>query len=269
MNAPSAMELLVAVIDSGVNASHPHVGAIAGGRAFLPLLSSSPGAARRTSAEGEASWIEGDDVTDRIGHGTACAGAIREICPAARLLAVKVFDRDLTATSETLARALTWALARGARLCNLSLGVVPGLRDQGPLEDALDAAERLGALVVAARPPAGGAFDGSLLARRREILLAAPDASLPPDRIALFAGHDPAGPTVFLASPHARRIEGVPQARNLYGASLAAARLTGHAALAWPTTGPLSTESWRRTLHSVASAPDAGGASTGPRRRRE
>ena len=65
----------VAIIDSGVHAQHPHVGGVAGGVAIDP--------------EGHIS----DDFVDRLGHGTAVAGAIREKAAAAELYAVRVFDR--------------------------------------------------------------------------------------------------------------------------------------------------------------------------------
>ncbi len=51
----------VAIIDSGVNPAHPHVGGVAGG-------------ARISSSEADSS----NDYLDYIGHGTAVAGAIRE-----------------------------------------------------------------------------------------------------------------------------------------------------------------------------------------------
>ena len=49
----------VAVIDSGVNPTHPHVGGVAGGTAI--------------AADGSS----GDDYIDRLGHGTAVAAALR------------------------------------------------------------------------------------------------------------------------------------------------------------------------------------------------
>ena len=56
----------IAVIDSGIHEGHPHVGRIAGAVHFT------------------ADGVGGDPV-DRLGHGTAVAGAIREKVPEADL----------------------------------------------------------------------------------------------------------------------------------------------------------------------------------------
>ena len=94
----------VAVVDSGIAAGHPHVGGMVGGVSLLE--------------NGE----DPSDYRDRLGHGTAVAGAIREKAPDAELLAVRIFDRELKATAEVLARAISWAADHGVQLINLSLG---------------------------------------------------------------------------------------------------------------------------------------------------
>ncbi|MEO8028761.1 MAG: peptidase S8, partial [Bryobacteraceae bacterium] len=67
----------VAVVDSGIYPGHMHVGSVAGGVALTV-------------------FGESGDTIDRLGHGTAVAGAIREKLPDAELFAVKVFDRRLS-----------------------------------------------------------------------------------------------------------------------------------------------------------------------------
>ena len=62
----------VAIIDSGIAASHPHVGAVVDGVCIMP--------------DGLS-----PDFADRIGHGTAVAAAVRDAAPAAILIAVRVF----------------------------------------------------------------------------------------------------------------------------------------------------------------------------------
>src|SRR5579885_201632 len=89
----------VAILDSGVHADHPHVGGIAGGVAIV-----------------------GDDLVDRLGHGTAVAAVIREKSPDAEIFAVKIFHRKLATDAETLARAIDWCGANGMEWINLSLG---------------------------------------------------------------------------------------------------------------------------------------------------
>ena len=87
----------VAVIDSGVHAGHPHVGAVEGGVSFA------------------ADGARGVDAVDRLGHGTAVAAAIREKAPDATLVPVKVFDRELRATADALVAAIDWAVAARVR----------------------------------------------------------------------------------------------------------------------------------------------------------
>src|SRR5690349_3785624 len=106
----------VAVIDSGVFATHSHVGGVAGG----------------VGIRDDGTIV--DDYVDRLGHGTAVAAAIREKAPDAELFAIKVFDRELAATGRSLVAACEYALTLPAHIVNLSLGTTnadhePALRD--------------------------------------------------------------------------------------------------------------------------------------------
>src|SRR5687768_18548186 len=98
------MIIRVAVIDSGVHATHPHIGGVAGGVGI-----DDGGAAN-------------DDYVDRLGHGTAVSAAIREKAQDAELFAIKVFDRELAATGRALVAACDQAIAFNAHIVNLSLG---------------------------------------------------------------------------------------------------------------------------------------------------
>lgn len=89
----------IAIIDSGINARHPRVGPLAGGIA-----------------------IAGQDLEDRLGHGTAVAARIREFAPDAGIYAVKVFDRSLACPIETLVRGLEWCIEQRMDFVNVSLG---------------------------------------------------------------------------------------------------------------------------------------------------
>jgi hypothetical protein len=188
----------IAVIDSGIHAGHPHVGAVAGSVHF--------------TAEGV-----GDDPVDRLGHGTAVAGAIREKAPAAELFAVKVFDRRLTAPIGALLRALAWCRERHMDLVNLSLGTAnPDHRA------ALEGAVRDNAVVVSAAEMLPGSLAG--------VVGVEADESCPRDRFRYRDG-------LFLASPYPRPIPGVPKERNLHGVSFAVANMTGFVAVELETSG--------------------------------
>src|SRR4029077_4011748 len=111
----------IAVIDSGVHASHPHVGGVSGGIAIRE--------------DGELA----DDFVDRLGHGTAVAAAIHEKAPQADIVAIKVFWQARSTDVTTLVRALDIAAVRGAALINLSLGTVE-LRHRDTLQAAVERA---------------------------------------------------------------------------------------------------------------------------------
>jgi subtilisin family serine protease len=177
----------IAIIDSGIHPGHPHVGAIAGG-VEITLTG------------------EGNDAIDRLGHGTAVAGAIREKVPDAELYAVKVFDRRLRANVGVILRALAWCRERDMDLVNLSLGTENPDHRQAFVEAIGDL------LVVSAANVLPGSLPG--------VIGVGPDPDCPRD---VFRYHD----GVFYASPYPRAIPGVPADRNLHGTSFAVANMTG------------------------------------------
>lgn len=70
----------VAVIDSGVDTSHPQVGRVAG----AVRIEESPGGLVAV----------GGDHEDLVGHGTACAAIIRSLAPHAELYSVRVLGGE-------------------------------------------------------------------------------------------------------------------------------------------------------------------------------
>ncbi len=141
---PELPAVKVAVIDSGIDMTHPDL-------ASRILLT-------RT--------FVGGSVADHEGHGTFVAGEIAAainntegiagIAFPAQLLVAKVVRADGSVSLEAEAAAIRWAADQGARVINLSLG---GLRDPrnpsrdtySPLEAAaVDYAAAKGAVLVAA-----------------------------------------------------------------------------------------------------------------------
>lgn len=192
----------VAVVDSGVQRAHPHIGAIYGGVNLTP------------------SGEESDD-TDRIGHGTAVAAAILDLAPAVELLAVRVFDRKLQTTADTLARAIEWSAAQGARLINLSLGTANPAHAER-LAQAVRAALSVGALVVAARDPRAPVLLPGTLAGVIGVMA---DRGCPRDHLTMAPLAD--GTRTLRASPFPRPIDGLPPERNVSGVSFAVANASG------------------------------------------
>jgi Subtilase family len=142
---PPASPVRVAIIDSGLDATHPE----------FP----------RTRIGAARSFIGGSALTDEEGHGTFVAGEIAAalngegiagIAFPAQLIIAKIARGDEPISVEDEAAAIRWAADRGAQVINLSIG---GLRD--PLNrkrdtfslaeaNALEYAYRRGAVLVAA-----------------------------------------------------------------------------------------------------------------------
>jgi subtilisin family serine protease len=141
---PSLAPVRVAVIDSGIDLTHPDL-------------------ASRVLA---AKSFVGGTAQDTRGHGTIVAGiigaelenaiGIAGLSPAAELLVAKVVGEGGTISVEAEARAIRWAVGQGARVINISLG---GLRDPNDPsrdtysrleEQAVAYAVKRGAVVVAA-----------------------------------------------------------------------------------------------------------------------
>ena len=136
----------VAVVDSGIEASHPDLsGQVAFNQNFLDD--------RPTPAEGHGTAVAGI-IAARADNGAGIAG----IAPQARLLALRACwqaasDQTLC-TGLSLAKALYAAIQQGAHIINMSLGGP----DDRLLALLLDQAQARGVTVVAALPGSGGPF---------------------------------------------------------------------------------------------------------------
>jgi subtilisin family serine protease len=187
----------VAVIDSGVHASHPHVGAVEECVCLDPP--------------------DGDTV-DRLGHGTAVAAAIRDIAPGTTLLVGKIFDRSLSTNAAALARGIDWAVERKARVINLSLGTANPAH-AATLGESVSRATTAGVIVVSARLTGGSGvvwLPGSI----EGVASVVADSSLERDELEI-------NEQGFVAAPYPRPIPGVPRERNLSGVSFAVANVSG------------------------------------------
>lgn len=202
-----AEPLRIAVIDSGVHPTHPHIAA----DRLLPGLS--------LLADGTVLTGE-DEALDRLGHGTAVTAAIQEQAPDAFILPIRVFREGLRASARALAGAIRCAIEARVDLINLSLGT-PNAAHADVFAALADEAVAAGALIVAAREAEGTpCWPGCL----PQVLGVGLDWDVP--RGVPGLGTD----GVVYASGYPRPIPGVPQQRNLYGISFAVAQMTGWAA---------------------------------------
>jgi hypothetical protein len=111
---PLLPQVRVAVIDSGVDQSHPDLkGRILEAKSFV---GGSP-----TDEQGHGTFVAGE-IAAGIDDGRGIAG----LAASPRLLIAKVVRSDGSVSTRAEARAIRWAVRRGARVINISLG---GLRD--------------------------------------------------------------------------------------------------------------------------------------------
>ncbi|MBB3859626.1 subtilisin family serine protease [Novosphingobium hassiacum] len=200
-----AEPLRIAVIDSGVHPTHPHINAAR----LLPGLSV---LADGTVLRGE------EDALDKLGHGTAVTAAIQEQAPDALVLPIRVFRDGLRASARALAGGIRCAIEARVDLINLSLGTTNPAHAE-VFAALADEAAAAGALIVAAREAQGEpCWPGCL----PQVLGVGLDWDIPRGQPCL----DPGG-LVVMASGYPRPIPGVPQRRNLYGISFAVAQVAG------------------------------------------
>jgi subtilisin family serine protease len=196
----------VAVIDSGVHATHPHVGEVTDGAGV------------------DAAGRIGPDAVDRLGHGTAVAAAIRDKAADAEIVPVKVFDRELRATVAALEAAIDWAVQASVQVINLSLGTANPAHEPR-LAAAVGRAVAAGVILVAAGPDGGTRWLPGSLPGALPVLL---DWTCPRDEVRVSLDSPvTTHPRIVRASGYPRPIPGVSPERNLKGISFAVANTTG------------------------------------------
>lgn len=126
----------VTVVDSGIDPAHPKVGPVWGGVDIS------------VGADGQIVY-DGDDFTDRAGHGTACAGIVRKKASDAELFSVRIFDESLSVRGEALVAAIRWATGQGMDVVNLSLGTTDVAFREAIAEACREAVEA-GVILIAA-----------------------------------------------------------------------------------------------------------------------
>ena len=136
--------VIVAVVDTGVDVSHPELlGQTVPGRSFVQVAD--PLHPEQTGS-----------VLDGAGHGTHVAGivaaaedghGITGVAPRCKVMPVKALDHEERGFASDVAAGIVYAVDHGARVINLSLGSYGGSR---LLERAVARAQERGAVVIAA-----------------------------------------------------------------------------------------------------------------------
>lgn len=206
LNEYTGRGVRIAVVDSGVHASHPHVGGVEQGIGIR-----------------DDGTLD-EDFIDRLGHGTAVTAAIREKAPDAAIIAVKVFWQSLSTDIASLVRGIDEGCARGASVINLSLGTAnPAHRSL--LRDSVQRVSAQGAVIVAAIEHGTDWLPGSL----EGVIPVMLEWSCPRHEYRLATRN---GRPAMAASGYPREIPNVPPERNLKGISFAVANASGFIARA-------------------------------------
>lgn len=128
----------VAVVDSGVDAAHPAVGAVDG----YVAVELDP------DSEDGVRYVEGPHE-DLVGHGTACAAIIRSLAPEVSLYSVRVLGSNLKGKGAMFLAGIEWAVGAGMDVVNLSLSSKSDAW-YGPLHEVADLAYFNGTVLVCA-----------------------------------------------------------------------------------------------------------------------
>jgi len=224
-------DVLVAIIDGGVDASHPELQGV---------------------IEDTFNAVRAGDKAHP--HGTAVAGAIaaharlKGSAPAARVLAAQAFDRGQDRSEGngfTVARAIYWATDRGARVINMSFA---GMRDPS-IEQSLRYARQKGVILVAAAGNKGPLSAPLFPAANPDVI--AVTATDQNDKVFQLANR---GKHIAVSAPGVELF--LPGVNGTYqeisGTSFAAAEVSGTIALLIERKRDLTHDDARRILMSTA-----------------
>jgi subtilisin family serine protease len=176
MGAPSAWRrgpvapVTVAVVDTGVDVTHPDLA-----QNLWTNPGEIPGNGRDDDGDGLVDDVHGwnfagdsPDVSDSAGHGTSVAGVIAArgdnrigiagVAWSAKVMALKVVGPDDNAGADDVAAAISYAVAHGARIVNVSLN---GPDRSAAIEDSVRAAEAAGVIVIASAGNDGSDLDSA------------------------------------------------------------------------------------------------------------
>lgn len=147
-------DVLVAVLDTGVDGSHTTFGSEYGNR-VAPFGESMIPGDPNTNDAGNGLDDDGDGIADEmVGHGTFLAGLVSHMAPHAGILPIRVLDSDGRGNTQQLGAGIMSAIEKGAHVIVIALGTYElaiGIPSPGALfvEEAIELAVDRGITVVA------------------------------------------------------------------------------------------------------------------------
>ncbi|MDW8215606.1 MAG: S8 family serine peptidase [Roseiflexaceae bacterium] len=211
-------EVIVAVVDSGVDPTHPDLAA-------------------RLRTDGYDFVDDDDDPRDENGHGTHVAGIIAAIldnnegiaglAPNVTILPVRVMNARGKGSDRAIARGIRFAADRGAKVINLSLGATLTLSADEPsalVNEAIVYAQQQGALVVVAAGNDAVPLPNAIAIDNPDVLVVA--ATDQRDRKAPFSN---SGPWVAVSAPGVDILSAMPT-YEVFRQAMACRAMSGSAA---------------------------------------
>jgi subtilisin family serine protease len=138
----SGKGIRVAVLDTGIDTGHPDL---------------------KSRIRGKKTFVSGQQVMDRNGHGTHCSGLVAGlhhptrkfrygVAPDAQLYIGKVLSNDGVGTDSSILAGMEWALEQKCRIISMSLGgaVEPGEKYSSVYESVAREALKQNCLIIAA-----------------------------------------------------------------------------------------------------------------------
>jgi thermitase len=217
----------VAVLDTGAQLGHPALKARFAGVPRYDFVDDDTDPSEPQLAKDDQQLAQ-----EVVGHGTHVAGIVKLVAPEARIMPLRVLDREGYGTVFHVAEAIAYADIKGADVINLSLGTPSWSR---LVREKVNGAIAGGAVVVAA----AGNYDSTLpqypasnllpAARDNDGLLAVTSVS-PAEKKSDFANY---GTWVDIAAPGEEILSTYPVNKYAYwtGTSMATPFVAGEAAL--------------------------------------
>ena len=156
----------VAVIDTGVDDINPQLRAAVDAKAGKDFLKPDP----KNPGFGDEKRGKTDGTVDEVGHGTKVAGIIAArprkgtgfvgLAPEATIIPIRQNDEKNSGKSDTMAKAIDWAVDKGADVINISQDTTQALDADSPM--AVSIAKAIEKKIVVVASAGNDGMDGKL-----------------------------------------------------------------------------------------------------------
>ncbi|MFE7552766.1 type VII secretion-associated serine protease mycosin [Streptomyces gardneri] len=156
----------VAVIDTGVDDVNPQLREAVDAKAGKDFLKPD----KKNPGFGDEKRGKTDGTVDEVGHGTKVAGIIAArpdkgtgfvgLAPEAKIIPIRQNDEKNSGKADTMAKAIDWAVAKGAHVINISQDTTQTLEADSPM--AVSIAKAIQKKIVVVASAGNDGMDGKL-----------------------------------------------------------------------------------------------------------